>query len=535
MNFSWVRVTAFVLLVSMAAADTVFGQSSFRPLPDLGFGGIAHDISRDGVVVGAVVIDASSTLSPAVWRGLDSAPQLLPTDGRGGFANAINASGVVVGSKFAKVGAGNSPVYWVDGVMKELPTLGEGGQALDINDSGLIVGYVRSGQDILPSFWRDDELKLLPYPSIGTAGSIISAQANSVNASGTIVGTVKVAFGAESISLKWVNGTLQTAASDNWVETRGVDIDDSGNVLVNGYFDLNGPFSIATYSATGVSEIFDSPEYVRNVWGTAMANDGTVVGYFYDFSTVPSGLQAGAWRKDRFFPLSRPQGMRWSLPLAVSDSGTVVGYVSDGVSGTSVPGYWLIDDSGSNGAGIELLPQAGFPGESVVLVASVTEAEKALPGETVTFELGETVIGKAISDAQGIARLNFAIPASAKAGGHEISASTSDGIEDEASLDVKWVPTQTNLARPTARPGQTIQASGTLVNGLNRTPLRNQSVVLRIQGTEFVARSNADGRFSVSYRVPRNARRGSAIPVQAVFPGNVNHARSTFESTIRIR
>lgn len=532
------RLLLFLTYIQMMSAS-IYSQATFRPLPDLGFGGSAVDISNGGRIVGSVRSDGSSgaKLEPAVWANSEAKPELLPTGGLGGFANAVNSSGLIVGAKFVAFGSGNSPVYWINGVLKDLPTLGGGGEALDVNDSGFIVGYVRAGEGQLPALWRNDQLQVLPIPKLGFDTSVIEARANGINSNGEIVGTVRVAFGAESQSIKWVDGNYQKAALSTWLETRGVDIDDSGNVIVNGYLSLNGPRGVSLFSASGGTYKFSSPDYFADVWPTGLANDGTVVGFYSDYSTVPSGLQAAAWRKEKFIRLERPQGMRWALALGLNENGVVVGYVSDGVSGISTPGFWLIDENAASEtpAEIDLTSAIGYPGQNVSISASVSEAEKPLAGELVSFEMGGNVIGTAVSDSRGIARIAIVIPAATKAGDHSMSATTADGVEDAATMTVKSIPTRTVLSDLTAQPGQSVRASGTLLNDLNRTPIRNQVVSIQIQGASYTAKTDAKGAFSLQYRVPKNQKRGSSISMQAIYPGNENHSKSSVQKTIRIR
>lgn len=535
------RFFRFLLIIAslQMMSASVYSEIPFQKLPDLGFGGSAVDVSNDGRIVGSVVSNATNgiKLEPAIWKDFKSTPELLPTGGFGGFANAANATGLVVGAKFFTSGSGSSPVYWVNGVMKDLPTLGGGGSALDVNNSGLIVGYVQSGEGQLPAMWQNDVLKVLPIPKLGSESSIIYATANGVNASGVIVGTVRVAFGSESQSIKWVDANLQTATLSTWLETRGMDIDDSGTVLVNGYLRMNGPRGIATYSASGESHTFSSPDSFTDIWATGLANNGTAIGYFFDFTTVPASLQAGAWSKDQFFRLERPEGMRYSFPHGLNEGGTVVGSVTDGVSGTSIPGYWLIDENAvpETLTDIELTPATGYPGQNVSITALISEDENPVAGEMIMFEMGGSIIGTAVSNSQGLARLNFVIPAAAKAGAHSMSASTMDGVEDDAPITVKSIPTRTGLVDVNAQPGQTVRASGTLVNDLNRSPLRNQVVAMQIQGASYTTKTDTKGNFSLQYRVPKNQKRGTSISMQATYSGNENHSKSSATRAIRIR
>jgi uncharacterized membrane protein len=109
-------------------------------------------------------------------------------------------------------------VVWIDGTPLELPTLGEGGSASDINDAGQIVGRVFLGEGSLPSLWTAGELKVLPLPTFGEVGDVLYASADRINSAGEIIGTVRVAFGSDSIALRWSNGQVRTVTSNTWKE-----------------------------------------------------------------------------------------------------------------------------------------------------------------------------------------------------------------------------------------------------------------------------------------------------------------------------
>ena len=86
-----------------------------------------------------------------------------------------------------------------------------------------------------------------------------------------------------------------------------------------------------------------------------------------------------------------------------------------------------------------------------------------------------------------------------------------------------------------AQPGQTVRASGTLVNDLNRSPIRNQVVAMQIQGASYTTKTDTKGNFSLQYRVPKNQKRGTSISMQATYSGNENHSKSSVTKAIRVR
>jgi uncharacterized membrane protein len=328
----------------LQSCSWAFAQIPFQPLPDFGFGGTAAEVGPNGAIVGSAVTDASFFLEPVVWESVTSEPIVLPTDGLGGYAVAINNSGVVVGTKFLPVGSGGTPVVWIEGVATDLPTLGEGGNALDINDAGQIVGFVNSNEEQLPALWQNGQLRLLTIPSFGQPSDILYGYASSINNAGDITGTLRVAFGSDSIALRWSGDTqaVSTLGPNTWLETRAVNSNNVGNVLINGYFDPNGTFELALLRGQSQIERLSSPVPFMPVWGTALNENDLAVGYYGDFSTGRYFLKALAWQAGRRIDLELPEGFAWALPSGVGEDGSVVGYISDGVSGVSIPGFWKV-------------------------------------------------------------------------------------------------------------------------------------------------------------------------------------------------
>jgi hypothetical protein len=140
-----------------------------------------------------------------------------------------------------------------------------------------------------------------------------------------------------------------------------------------------------------------------------MSRTGIAAGYFYDF-TEGTRIKAVAWPNDQFTPLELPTGMKYAFPLGVGNNGLVFGYITDGVSGTSVPGYWALD---VGTASLTAGNTGGTRGQSVQLAATSMRATRENAGFSVAVEVNGVFAGRAITDATGVARLAYTIPANA--------------------------------------------------------------------------------------------------------------------------
>jgi hypothetical protein len=142
-----------------------------------------------------------------------------------------------------------------------------------------------------------------------------------------------------------------------------------------------------------------------------MSRTGIVAGYYYDFSGSVA-IKAVAWPNDQFTPLELPKGMKYAFPSGVGNNGLVFGYVTDGISGVSVPGFWALDigtaslTSGNTG---------GARSQQVQLAATSMRANRTNAWFSVSVQVNGAFAGRAITDANGVARLSYTIPANTSA------------------------------------------------------------------------------------------------------------------------
>lgn len=520
-----------VALISIfTLSHSAVAQVKFNALPDFGFGGVAYDANESGTIVGSAVLDASHRLAPAVWNSRLAAPTTLPTLGFGGFATAISENGIVVGSRFIAAGAGTVPVLWLNGNYQELETLGEGGAALDVNDAGQVVGYVHAAGGTLPAIWEGGRLSVLPTLPIGAAGDILNGSANSINALGHVVGSVEVAFGSDSLALKWVNKAVSRTGLSEWIETRGVRVNAAGDILINGYFGPNGSSALATFSASGQPTTLPLPSEYATLWGTGLSSNGVVVGFYGDAIAGQFALRPIAYRNGVIEPLELPQGALWAFPLNITDEGTAVGYISDGVTGSSTAGYWSLGGSEV----ITLTPSSGLPGTEVVFSATVRRGTATVAGRRVQFQVNRKDIGEGTSSTTGKAKIKYVIPSDAAPGTREVMASLGGGRYSLAPLTINWVST-TVAAHSTSGPKNAqVNITGTLLNSTTKQPIAGQVVRFVHNGKTYAARTTATGSYSIPFTVPATAVSGTTLAIEVKYNGNVNHKPAAAKASIRV-
>lgn len=404
---------------ALLGVSSVHADVPFRPIADFGFGGSVYDVNAAGSIVG-ILRTGQGTSVPVVWSSATAAPLALPTEGRGGFASAINSNGEVVGQTFAAIGSGGTPTVWRGGVRVQLPDLGGGGDARDIGESGEIVGYVYGeGGALKAARWVNDVLEVLPTPAFGDPGDTVWSIAESINSSGIITGTVRIAFessgqaGSASLAIRWDDGAVQPCTNQG-LETKGLSVDNGGNILLNGYFSATGGPAVAGANGTlSLLPLIGSSYVVR---ATAMSRSGIVCGYYLssDPKTGRPLWKGAAWANGAATTaataLELPSGMAWAFPWGVGNNGVVIGEVSDGVSGLSIPGYWALDLAP---AALNASNSAGERGQVVELSATSMRGNMPNIGHSVSVTVNGVAAGQAVTNANGIATIAYTIPADA--------------------------------------------------------------------------------------------------------------------------
>lgn len=406
--------SSIAAIVSAATVSVAVADVPFQQLADFGFGGSPFDISASGRIVGGLrsQIDGKpGPYVPVIWDSVTSAPVELPNQ-FGGYASAINSGGDVIGYEFQAFGPYGSPVLWVNGQEKVvLPDLGEGGFAYDINDAGVIVGTVISKGQYKAARWVDQQLEILALPEFDSGGEEIWSFANSINSSGVIAGSIQAPSGTPSAALRWDSeGAVSLVPSDG-IETKGVSIDNAGGVLINGYFDGGVSRAPALVMPSGQVSVFPVPsQYLAGAVALAMSRNSIVAGYFYNFDLANGQFQikGAAWPNGVFTELELPDGQNFAFPSGVGSNGVVFGSVFGATGDTTVPGLWALDIGSSS---IQPLTAVGSPGDTVELSAVSMRNNVVNVGHSMAAMVNNMMVGQAITDGTGRARMAFTIPA----------------------------------------------------------------------------------------------------------------------------
>jgi len=436
------KLPAFLTSVAALMVTTASpADVPFTPITDFGFGGSVYDINSSGAIVGVLRTGAGLSV-PTVWTSASAVPSALPTEGRGGFASAINSSGEVVGRTFAAFGSGGTATVWRNGVRFDLPDLGGGGDARDINEAGVIVGYVYGDGGLLPARWVDDVLEVLPMPAFGEPGDSVWGIAESINSSGVITGNVRVAWdstgqaGSDSLALRWDNGVV-SAAVNQGLETKGVSVDNTGNVLLNGYFGTSSAPAVARANGTFVQ--LPGLDGVWTLRATAMSRTGVVCGYFLT-SDPKSGLprwKGVAWANGAdstsATTLELPAGMAWAFPWGAGSNGIVIGEVSDGQSGIAIPGYWAVPIVPTT---LQSNAVNGSAGQSVVLEAVSTRQAAPNVGSSVSVSINGVQVGQAVTNSAGIARITYTVPGSVQGSQLSVRYTDESGVSTTSVINI---------------------------------------------------------------------------------------------------
>ena len=424
---------AATLCASVALADV-----PFQPLADFGKGGTPIDVNADGVIAGSLRTADDSNTVPVIWQTPTSTPTVLPNE-RGGLASAINSSGQVAGVEFRDGAFGVEAVLWENGAKITLPDIGEGGYAYDINEAGVIVGAVITEDgEYKACRWVNGQLEILPEPAFSVPGQQVWSIARSINSAGIITGTIQGANGTPSIALRWDATGAVSEVATNGIETKGVSIDNSGSVLLTGYFDGNGSSrGPARVNADGTVTTLPVPaELLSGAPANAMSRTGIVAGYCYNYGAeLGFTIQAVAWPNDQFTRLAMPAGMKYAFPYGVGNNGLVFGNASDGVTPYSVPGYWNV---GSEASLVSTSGSSGARGETVELVATSSRVTgKKNAGHSVTVRVNGVRVGQALTNAQGMSRLNYTIPTDFNGAEMTVRFTDENGATATALLDVE--------------------------------------------------------------------------------------------------
>jgi hypothetical protein len=526
-SFNLLKLSALAVLATVGA----IASAAFQPLPDIGAGAIANDINGSGTIIGAVVEPATYRLLPVKWEN-GTLVRLSQGIYDSVVPQAISPNGIIVGRAALPVGAGGNPVVWVDGEPVELPTLGEGGQAVDVNSNGWIVGDVKDGENYRPALWINGNLTVLDTPAIGVAGDIIFASARSINESGEILGTTKVAFGSDSTVVRWTNGALNPLALTGFLETQASRVSNDGSVLFFGYREPFYNRGVFVASPTGAITQLGLLENSITTIPMNISEGGTVIGYslFFDSNIGQNSIIPTVWKNGVPTALQMDAPYRYGIPTAATDDGKIVGYISDPNTGASVAGVWSEGASGFNVPRVK-----GKPGQKVNLTASVLENGRAVVGKEVKFMIQSKLVGTAKTNSAGIAKLPFTIPDTMPSGSMELMGNYNKTRYAKSALDVEQATVTLTARGATGAAGTRVSVTGTLRNDASGLPLSGQTLRLKIGTGNGVVKTATNGTYTVPVSIPAGAKSGTIIKVEVNFAATSSYkaAKVTVNVTVR--
>ncbi|HEV7454042.1 MAG TPA: choice-of-anchor D domain-containing protein, partial [Candidatus Saccharimonadales bacterium] len=222
-----------------------------RPIQDLGaLGGNentsnVNDINDAGQVIGDSYIGGGASHG-FIWKNDGTPMHDLGTLGGAGdtFANAINSFGQVTGGSPNRSGRNHAFLWRNDGTpMQDLGDLyGSGSGGVAINDSGQVMGDVCTKRCFFQHafLWKNDGTPMIDLRTLGGHNSTGEA----INNSGQVTGFSNLAdktvraflWRNDGTKLQDVNALIDPVdpLKPYVVLTEGLDINDAGEILVNG-------------------------------------------------------------------------------------------------------------------------------------------------------------------------------------------------------------------------------------------------------------------------------------------------------------
>ena len=172
-------------------------------------------------------------------------------------------------------------------------------------------------------------------------------------------------------------------------------------------------------------------------------------------------------------------------------------------------------------------------GHAVTLSALMQRSVDGVPlsGKTITFKIDTTIIGKAVTAANGVASLRYNVPLSLGAGNHDIAAIFAGDPDYAADSGtgtlVVYFTTRLTVTNVNAKPGQTVVLQATLRRDPDGAAVQGKQITFKIDtSTVGSAVTAANGVATTNYTVPVNFAIGNHT-LTATFAGDADYHSSS--------
>ena len=184
----------------------------------------------------------------------------------------------------------------------------------------------------------------------------------------------------------------------------------------------------------------------------------------------------------------------------------------------------------------------GMIGQKVTLAGTLSNAADASPvaGAALKFAINGAMVGSALTDATGRARLTFKIPASLGVGTQALAVQYDGDATHLASSGSGTLTTNAattaivNLSIPPGRIGQKVTLKGTLKRTTDGAPLPGQSITFKVAGTAVGTKTTSStGVVSLAYTIPESLGVGKRT-VRLSFAGSTLYLASSKSGTLTV-
>jgi len=182
----------------------------------------------------------------------------------------------------------------------------------------------------------------------------------------------------------------------------------------------------------------------------------------------------------------------------------------------------------------------GTAGKSVILTATLRRVSdnKPLGGKTIEFFVDGVSVGTGVTNAKGVAKRKYKIPANESVGNHATRADFAGDAEycpvSKAGVLTVKSNTVTSVDNVTGDRGTSVTLSATLTRTTDGAPLSGKKVKFFVDGALVgTGTTNASGVATLDFAIPTGMASGSH-KIKAVFAGDALYNKSTGSGTLTV-